>query len=269
MADTRRVSVNVTSPSTQFNTYADLVSQSPSGNSSLVHYWVQAINKGDGSSHINDSGSQKAKIGGYGGSGHTGNLPSGYAYNAERWYDGPYSATLPHNSAGNRGADVVAQTISWWSRTDNGTIGPYPRIPKPPTKPGTPVASNVLPSSLTLTWAASSDNGGSAINSYLVRRWTGPTMTGSYVDVSNTNTLTRNVPDLTPGTTYTFGIYAHNSSYGGYSPVSTGITVKTVAPMHVKVDGIWYYAVPYVKISGIWKAAQPYVKIDGLWCVTA
>lgn len=270
---TLRVQVNVSGPITQFNTYADLVSQDQGGNFSTVYYWVQAINTGDTSSYEGNSGSQTAGVAGAGGGGHSGTLPSGTAHNAQRWYDGPWGVNLGHDGAGNRGADSVFQTLSWsgWlSRTDYGSIGPYPRIPKRPSSPGTPTASNVMPTSMTISWAASGDNAGSAIDGYLLRRWLGSSMTGTYTDISQLNNLSRTDTGLIPGTTYTYAVYAHNGSAdnGGYSNVSGSLTVKTIAPVHVKVSGVWKYAVPYVKVGGIWKMAQPYVKVSGVWKMT-
>lgn len=267
---TRRVDVTVSSPSTEFYTDADQVSQSPSGNYSTVNYWVGATNRGSTGSFDANNGAQSATIAGSGGQGHPGTIPSGVGTGAQRWYDGPWGINFSHDSAGNRGADTVAQTITWgWNQTNTGSIGPYTRIPKPATKPGTPVASNITPTSVHLAWTASTNNNGSAITGYLVRRWTGSAMTGPYVDVSSTNTLVRDDTSLTPGTTYTYGIFAKNGSYGVYSPVSTGVTIKTIAPAHVKVAGVWHYGVPYVKVAGIWKVSTPKVKVAGTWRATA
>jgi hypothetical protein len=263
---TRRVDVSVSSPSTEFVTDADIVSQNQAGNYSTVYYWTGAVNQGGTSSFDANNGVQASYVAGIGGGGHAGTIPSGVPFGATRWYDGPYAVNLAHDAAGNRGVDQVAQSISWsWNRTDYGTIGPYPRIPKPPSIPGRPVASNILPTSVTLTWAASTDNGGSAIDSYLLRRWTGTTATGPYVDVHNAFTLSFTDTGLQPGTNYTYAVYAHNGSAGGYSPSSLGTTVKTLAPAHVRVAGIWKYAVPYVKVTGVWKQATPWVKVAGVW----
>ena len=271
---TTRVDITTSAPSTELYTQADLISQDQAGNYSTDYYWVGAINRGGTSSFSNYAGYQVAYIGGAGGSGHSGTLPSGYAAGAQRWFDGPWGVNLGHDAAGNRGSDTVQQNVHGWfgsttaDRNDYGSIGPYPRIPKAPSQPGTPVASHVLPTSLQLDWAASTDNAGSAIDGYLVRRWLGTTMTGTYTDVSQTNTLTRNDSGLTPGTNYTYGIYAHNGSAAGYSLVSSPVTVKTLAPAHVKVGGVWKYGVPYLKIAGVWTVGLPFVKVAGIWKAT-
>ena len=273
---TIRASYGMTGPTIDLYTYADISSQSQSGNYTTVYYYVQCINRGGTTTYSGYSGSQRATIGGQGGATHSASsLPSGYAVGATRWSDGPYGTNMGHDSAGNRGTDTVLQQVRGWkgstsfARDDTGTLGGYPRIPKAPSVPGTPVASNVMPTSLNLTWTASTDNAGSAIDGYLVRRWAGSSATGTYVDVSQTNTLTRSDSGLTPGTTYTYGIYAHNGSYAGYSALSGTITVKTIAPMRAKVAGVWKYAVPYQKINGVWVMMQPYVKVSGVWKATA
>lgn len=266
---TRRVDVTVSSPSTEFYTDADQVSQSQSGNYSTVNYWVGATNRGGTTSFDANNGAQTATIAGSGGAGHGGTIPSGVSVGVQRWYDGPWGLNLGHDSAGNRGADTVAQTITWsWGQTNTGSIGPYTRIPKPPTLPGTPVASNLLPTSVKLTWTASTNNNGSAITGYLVRRWLGSARTGTYTDVVTLNALTYTDTSLTPGTTYSYGIYAKNGSYGVYSPISGNLTIKTIAPAHVRVAGVWHYATPYVKVAGVWKVSQPWVRVGGVWKAT-
>jgi hypothetical protein len=268
---TLRVSVNVTGPSTQFNAYADMVSQDAAGNYSTVYYWVQAINTGGTTSFEGDAGTQTVTVAGAGGGGHGGTLPSGVPNGGQRWFDGPYGVNLGHDAAGNRGADQVAQTLSWpnWlGRTDYGSIGPYPQIPKVPSAPRSPSIDQVMPTSVRVNWVAPASNGGSAVNGYLLRRWNGSTASGSYVDTQLGVVGSYVVTGLTPGTQYAWGIYAKNAAYGTYSPVSAIVTAKTIAPVHVKVAGVWKYAVPYVKVSGVWKMAQPYVKVNGVWKLT-
>jgi hypothetical protein len=268
---TLRVSVNVTSPSTQFNTFADMMSQDAAGNYSTVYMWLQAVNTGGTTSFEGNSGTQSCSIAGTGLGSHTSTLPSGVPSGGQRWYDGPWGINLGHDAAGNRNADQIAQGLGWsgWiSRTDYGSIGPYPRIPKVPSIPGKPVISKIMPTSVTVSWTGSADNGGSAITGYLVRRWTGTSPSGAYVDTYVGNVGTLNVTGLTPGTNYTWAVYAMNGAYGTYSVASSATTAKTIAPMHVKVAGVWHYAVPYVKVSAVWKMAQPYVKVNGAWKLT-
>lgn len=273
MAQTGRIGRSLFSPSTDYWLGADIISQNQAGNTSKVRVSNQSINRGDSSSFSGDNGTHVCQIDGIGSNTiGPGPLGSGYANGQVRW-DVSKDYDIGHNADGTRGNVTLRQVVTAWHSSDaNDTVswGSFPRIPKRPSPPGTPVASAILPTSLTLTWPASTDNAGSTITGYRVRRWTGPTATGPYVDISETNTLTRNDTGLTPGTTYTYGIYAKNGSAdnGGYSNVSTTVTVKTIAPVRVKVAGIWKYAVPYVKVAGVWKQAQPYVKVAGIWKAT-
>lgn len=263
---TRRIDVNVTSPSTEFYMDADMVSQDQAGNTSTVYYWLGATNRGGTTSFDAANSSQVGYVAGGGGGAHTSTIPSGVGAGVQRWYDGPWGITLGHDANGYRNADQVQQNLGWsWNRVDYGSIGPYPRIPKAPSIPGKPVASNIMPTSVALSWAGSSDNGGSTINAYLVRRWTGTTPTGPYSDRMNANALSFTDTGLVPGTSYTYAIYAHNGSAAGYSVASVATTIKTIAPAHVRVAGVWKYAVPYVKVAGAWKMATPYVRVAGVW----
>jgi len=274
---TVRVDVSLTAPTTEYYTEVDLISQDQAGNYSYVYTWVRAVNRGGTSSFSGYAGFQQSYVAGVGGTSHSGTQPSGVGANVTRWYDGPSGIVLYHDAAGYRGVDSVRQQIHGWhgstgyDRNDYGSIGPYPRIPKRPSVPGTPVVSNLFPTSLKLDWTASTDDAGSAITGYLVRRWLGSTPTGPYVDVSETNTLTRNDTGLLPGTTYTYGVYAKNGSSdnGGYSNLSGTVTVKTIAPMRVRVAGIWKYAVPFLKVAGVWTITQPFVKVGDIWKATA
>ncbi len=138
-----------------------------------------------------------------------------------------------------------------------------------PAQPGPPQFSNVTPTSLTVTWAASVNNGGSSITSYKLRRWLGSPGHGDYVDSDASNRV-RNYTGLIPGTTYGFAVYAKNNSgdNSGYSDPSVGETVDTLAGAWVRVSGTWKIAVPYVRTGGVWKMAIPYVRNGGSWKLT-
>jgi hypothetical protein len=140
------------------------------------------------------------------------------------------------------------------------------RIPKRPSAPGKPAFSNEMPTTLTVKWTASTDNNGKAITSYKLRRYTGSSPTGAYVD-SDANSLSRNVTGLTPGTNYTFTVYAFNGSAdnGGYSNPSAANSVQQLAGVWVRVSGVWKIAVPYIRSGGVWKMAIPYVRSGGVW----
>lgn len=140
------------------------------------------------------------------------------------------------------------------------------QIPKAPAKPGPPEFSNQMPTTVTVKWAASANNGGKAISSYKLRRYKGGSPSGSYVD-SDANSLTRNVTGLVPGTEYTFTVYAFNGSAdnGGYSDPSNPGSINMLAGIWVRVGGVWKVAVPFVRSGGVWKMAIPYVRSGGAW----
>ena len=264
---TLRVSRRSSAPTTDFNLYADLMSQDQAGNFSTVYYWVQAINRGTSSSYSGYNGSQTGEINGGGGGGHSGTMPSGVATGGQRWFDGPWGINIYHNAEGFVADITTLQRVTWpnaFSYADGGSSIAAPRIPKPPTIPGTPVASEILPTSMRLSWTAPTDVRGSAIDHYLLKRYETIDGTGTSVD-NIANDLSRVITGLLPGKTYSWRVYAHNGSAGGYSPSSDVLTVATLAPVWVKVGGIWKYGIPYVKVAGEWKVGLPFVKKDGNW----
>ncbi|MEO3868657.1 cellulose binding domain-containing protein [Nonomuraea sp. B12E4] len=90
----------------------------------------------------------------------------------------------------------------------------------PPTAPGTPAASAVTSSSVSLSWAASTDNVG--VTGYDVVR-----VQGSAESTAATSaTTTASVTGLTPSTSYTFAVYARDAA-GNRSPRSATVTVTT------------------------------------------
>jgi len=87
---------------------------------------------------------------------------------------------------------------------------------QPPTAPGTPIASGLTCSSVTLSWTAASDNVG--VTGYDVYR--GTTLAGT----STTTTFT--ATGLTPSTAYSFTVRARDAA-GNVSPASGAVTFTT------------------------------------------
>lgn len=255
-------------PTTDFYTEVDWVSQNQAGNYSTLHIYVKAVNRGSTGSYDSTNGSHIGQVDNVAAPGHSGTLPSGVPTNGTRWYDGPWGYNVGHDANGYLGNLTVRQIISGWFSFNDTAVLPAPaRIPKKPSSPGTPTASEVLPQSMRITWTGSGDNAGSSIDGYLLRRWDTADGTGSYVDISQTNDLSRVVTGLTPGKTYSWRVYAHNGSAdnNGYS-IASGLLVKAaMAPARIKVSGVYKYAIPYVKVSGVYKMALPYVKVAGAW----
>ncbi|WP_348650542.1 cellulase family glycosylhydrolase [Catellatospora sp. KI3] len=89
-----------------------------------------------------------------------------------------------------------------------------------PTTPGTPAASNVTSSSVSLSWAASTDNVG--VTGYDVVRVSGSTETV----VASPSTNSASVTGLTASTAYTFAVYAKDAA-GNRSTRSGTVAVTT------------------------------------------
>ncbi|MFF5535928.1 cellulase family glycosylhydrolase [Streptomyces cinerochromogenes] len=113
------------------------------------------------------------------------------------------------------GANGIAQTSH--EATVFGGAAPDTRAP---TAPGTPTASGVSPTSVTLTWPAATDNVG--VTGYDVVRVNGTTETAA----ASSTTTSVTVSSLTADTTYTFAVYAKDAA-GNRSPRSAVLTVTT------------------------------------------
>jgi mannan endo-1,4-beta-mannosidase len=96
---------------------------------------------------------------------------------------------------------------------------------QPPTTPGTPTASGVTASGVTLTWAASTDN--TAVTGYEIYRATG-TSGGTFTLAGTSATNTFTVTGLSPATTYRFYVRARDA-VPNFSANSAIITVTTQA----------------------------------------
>jgi chitodextrinase len=91
----------------------------------------------------------------------------------------------------------------------------------PPTAPGPPTVVNLTSTSVTLSWAAATDNIG--VTSYLASGQASPTTPS--VSRSSTSTSVT-VTDLQAGTEYAFGVYALDAA-GNVSPRSGLVTFTT------------------------------------------
>lgn len=180
-----------------------------------------------------------------------------------------------HNSAGNLTVTFTGTLGSTGTSTfgSGGSVSvslTATRIPKRPGPPGAPVFSNVQPTSLTVTFDASSTTNGSAITGYQLRRWNRSSRSGNPNWTQTATGRTRNLTGLTPGTTYTFDVRARNGSAdnNGYSNPSAARSRQMLAGAWVRSGGSWKLAVPYVRSGGSWKMARPYVRHSGSWKAT-
>lgn len=166
---------------------------------------------------------------------------------------------------------AVGSTASTTSKTSlkltrpSGGGGASPVNPggSVPSAPGAPTITRRGHTDLDVSFSRSASSGGSPIDHYLLRRWDGSDATGNYVNISQNMALSRNIPKLVPGKTYSLAVYAHNKY--GYSPRGPVSVVRTRAGGFVKVDGAFKEFVPYVKQNGVWKMAIPYIKVADFW----
>lgn len=127
-----------------------------------------------------------------------------------------------------------------------------------PDAPSTPVISNVLPTSVDLSWTTNG-TGGTPITNQQIGYGTDPETPSLIISATSPKTVT----GLTPGTVYYFWVRAVNSV--GNGPWSAAASIRTIAGARILVGGVWKIAVPYVKVSGTWVMAVPWVKNAGIW----
>lgn len=180
------------------------------------------------------------------------------------------NSSTPTSTVASDGSTTVSgltpgTTYYFWARTHNakGYSAWSGRASKKtlnhPSAPGKPVLSEILPTSLKVSWTAPTDDGGSAITGYQVGYGTSSTTPSTIVSGTSPKTIT----GLSPGTTYFFWVRAINAV--GTGPWSAFTANATIAGARIKVGAVWVIAVPYVRQSGVWKLAVPYVKIAGVW----
>ncbi|MET7473768.1 cellulase family glycosylhydrolase [Streptomyces sp. NPDC005648] len=145
----------------------------------------------------------------------------------------------------------ATQLSSWGRRVFNGVNGiaqtakeatvfggGSPGDTQAPTAPGTPSASSVTATSVSLTWTAATDD--VAVTGYEVVRVNGATETPAAASTTNAATVT----GLTPDTAYAFAVYARDAA-GNRSTRSATVNVTTAkAPslscsVGYKVVGEW------------------------------
>ncbi|WDZ84543.1 glycoside hydrolase family 9 protein [Micromonospora cathayae] len=123
-------------------------------------------------------------------------------------------------------------TINWnsalawlanWAAEKAGDGPPATPDTTAPSTPGTPTASNVTSTGVTLTWPASTD-AESGVTGYEVRRISGGTATV----VASPGTASATLTGLSPATTYTFAVVAKNGA-GLVSAQSPSVQVTTAS----------------------------------------
>lgn len=150
-----------------------------------------------------------------------------YIVNSEQAWDNSYNATgLPK---GTTMYAIVRATSSAgygpWSPTTAFTTGITT-----PSAPGTPTASGITGSTMTVSWAPPADDGGSAITSYEVRRADNSSYTTNLVTTTLPGDSTSfQVTGLSHTKTYFFDVRARNAAgFSGHSATASFTTLATV-----------------------------------------
>lgn len=137
------------------------------------------------------------------------------------------------------------QLTSWGQRIFNGANGIAATSEEaavysssggdttPPTAPGTPAASAVTSSSVTLNWSAATDATG--VTGYDVVRVSGTSETAATTTAGTSTTVT----GLAPATSYTFAVYARDAA-GNRSPRSGTAAVTTASGGSAATCGVSY-----------------------------
>ncbi|MGW9345581.1 fibronectin type III domain-containing protein [Streptomyces albidoflavus] len=131
-----------------------------------------------------------------------------------------------------------------------------------PATPNTPNVSNLQADRMTLSWNIPADNG-AGIDQMLLRQ-SSTLDFSSYIDhPRGGNVTSAEIAGLTPGATYYWRVYAHNSQ--GYSGSSGVRTQATRTGGRRKVDGVWRDIERWRKVDGAWRRVVRWRKVDGAW----
>lgn len=128
-------------------------------------------------------------------------------------------------------------------------------VPDPPTRPN---ISQIMPTSVYVTFS-DGDSNGSTITDRYIGYGTNSTTVQTTVPSDRSTTIT----GLKPGTQYYF--WARTKNARGLSSWSPRATAKTLPGARVRYAGAWKQAIPYVKVAGVWRMAVPYVRSGGSW----
>ena len=118
-------------------------------------------------------------------------------------------------------AAYAHNAIGWGAVAGSNVVVP---APQPPTPPQSPLATPRNTSAI-VSWAPPANNGGSAILDYYVFIYPYPSMSPATYVVACATCTSVNVPNLTNGQQYIFGIYARNAVN-----FSTGVATNIVTP---------------------------------------
>lgn len=132
-----------------------------------------------------------------------------------------------------------------------------------PSKPLSPTATNLAPTSFTLAWLAPAANGGAAITGYTVRRALDPAFTLDAVSFDAGTALSYAFTGLAPSTKYYFQVTATNAA--GTSDPSDTVEVTTVSGVYYSNGTTWIAAGVFVSDGTDWDPAELAVSNGTAW----
>ena len=242
-----------------------LVSQNAGGNFSTFYWEVGIQNPNGQGAWFNDSGSWWCSAGGSG----TWNWPSSMIGARSKPIGSGY-VNAGHDGNGYRsGFETSASASAPNSYIGSGSTSVWLDAPRIPKRPGQPPFSvdNVTTTGFRVFVSAPADDGGSGIDSYLIRFSSNPQADtpGTYTDYPGGGTRTFN--DRPPNSQVYVTVYAHNGAAdnNGYSTYQASKSVTTLAGVYVS-DGSAWVAQPLNCSNGsAWSALVPSVSTGSDW----
>lgn len=159
--------------------------------------------------------------------------------------------------------------VRWRAENDVGESG-WSAIVGATTKMAVPerltgvAASNIGPSSTTLTWNAPTDTGGGTITGYVIQRATNSAFTDDLTEFSQGTTRTRTFTDLTPSQDYYYRVASVNAA--GRSYFSTpAVMATTISGAYVSNGSAWKGAGVFVSDGTTWLPATIAVSNGTAW----
>jgi hypothetical protein len=245
---TVRLSTTQASPSTYFALECDWTTEVSNNRTRLV-FGVRCKNGSSGTtgSQYNGSGFQRGYIDGALREERSQNpfLPSGYAANQERWYEGG-TYYLTHDADGNvsdNNAIALRMVIAYGAVAyDQSYALNVARIPEAPGKPGTPTFTNITPTGVTISWSAAARGHADIIEYQYQYDSDGATFPSpGSIRTGLSRSALRS--DLSPGTQYWVRVRARNAD--GWGDWSTVATFTTPSAMYIGKGGV------FVPVAGV------------------
>lgn len=229
-------------------------------------WYYEAVYKGNGYGSWS-GGTQYWSLSGFAVGGGTFTIPS--PGTGDVWL-GSGTFNKGHNAQGYLSAGVLTVSVDTnHSAIGDGSVGvssgAIARIPKPPGLPGQATFRSSTPDSIEFQIYGPSDNGGSAITTYLIKIYTKDEL-GAYVFVKsyNSGASIQSVGDLSPATDYYVQYNAINA-YGTSNNSIISAAMTTESGIYVSDGTNWVGAGPRVSDGDSWEIAIPTISDGDSW----